>query len=350
MFWKQCRVVPFAVALGVCVMILFNQLSIGQVQRERTVNVTCAPVLLALPVTGFFHIAALTSRWSDIVAEQVDAMRASGQTWQRTDAIYVTFLGDNRGEARLADLVGWSNVSRPHWAIDEHLALQHEIVPLGPFGRLAGLMTNRHRDASSGNKFVPWMRSGELKLAEHPTLNAVYTYCRLHPTHLVWYAHSKGQRNELCWDSTPRNCSDHWRRFMTHFVVTNGWSNCGIPLSTDQADTCGVNWNDAAPRHYQGNFWWSTCAFINGNELPMAAVNVSQPIENHRMSAETWLWSARGARPTFGTHGRSSGRPLCLHHASSTDNCTNHNLYMTPYLPIDYETAPLGKCCKVTLQ
>jgi hypothetical protein len=173
-----------------------------------------------------------------------------------------------------------------------------------------------------------------------------------HPADLVWYAHSKGQRNEVCWDSTPRNCSDHWRRYMTHFVVTNGWKNCGIPLSADEADTCGANWNDAAPRHYQGNFWWSTCAFINGNELPMsmAAVNISQPIENHRMSTEMWLWSARGDWPTFGAHGRPHGRPLCLHHASSSDNCTNHNLYMSPYLPSNYQNAALGKCCKVTLK
>ncbi len=282
------------------------------------------------------------------MAEQVDAMRASGLTWQHTDAVYVTFLGDDQGEARLADLVGWSNVSRPHWVIDERFGSQQEIVPLGPFRRLAALMANRQRDRSQGNKFVPWMRSSELKLVEHPTLNALYSYCRLNPTHLVWYAHTKGQRNEVCWDSTPRNCSDHWRRYMTHFVITNGWGNCGVPLSADEADTCGVNWNDAAPRHYQGNFWWATCEFINGNELPMAQVNVSEPIEDHRMSAEMWLWSARGDMPTFGTHGRLRARPLCLHSASSDENCTGHNLYITPYLPSSYANASLGKCCVVT--
>ena len=133
--------------------------------------------------------------------------------------------------------------------------------------------------------------------SELDTLHALYGYCKTHPRSLVSYIHGKGSRLPPEASVTRFLRQWDWRRFHLYFLV-EAPAGCLRALSSGKYDACGVNalvLPEFSEPHFNGNFWWASCEYIN-NELPDPLLEPPPKGYELYFWPEFWLGSSMRAR------------------------------------------------------
>ena len=101
---------------------------------------------------------------------------------------------------------------------------------------------------------------------EEKTLNELSKHCKAHPDESVVYFHNKGSYN----DNIQH---DNWRRHMTNAIFD--YTTCLQCVTTtihnkshNKCDTCGLLYTAFPFPHYAGNFFASSCEYINKLPYP----------------------------------------------------------------------------------
>ena len=125
--------------------------------------------------------------------------------------------------------------------------------------------------------------SNNLSDFEVPTLNFLYEFCLLNPTHNVLYLHTKNVGKQI------NLCIEDQIEYMLHFLV-NKWHTCVENLNN--YDACGVDLRDQPTLHYSGNFWWSRSSNIVSLPSPIEFNNIIKypnPLNSQRHNQEFWI-------------------------------------------------------------
>lgn len=175
-----------------------------------------------MKILGFIHVAIM-GNWREILREQLDLIAKSGLR-SVTDCLSIGVLGPTEGIKFFQDEVDY-----------------YEHDP-------------------------------DLTKFEMHTLRMLHKKCAKNPDSKVWYIHTKGASLK---NAPEFENSQHWRRYMEHFVITN-YKSCVAAL--DEHDICGVDWERANPHFkdlwglepkngFSGNFWWANANYINKIDL-----------------------------------------------------------------------------------
>ena len=129
----------------------------------------------------------------------------------------------------------------------------------------------------------------------HDTSYERFTLLKMHdlvsPTDKLLYIHSKGvskeKSNNIFW----------WKTYMEYFLMTKA-DKCLELLNTH--DTVGVHWrenipvdNYIAPKHYSGNFWWTTGAYF---------LRLPRTIGPRYTDPETYITQLKASHYAFDSH------------------------------------------------
>jgi len=179
----------------------------------------------------------------------------------------------------------------------------------------------------------PLLRRMELPLAskgrehnEPVTLAGLAAWCSEAPKNrIAIYIHDKGVRK-------PMNDVVHylrewdWRKLHEYFLIERP-QGCFRALTSDTADTCGVNLRIEPANHYSGNFWAARCDYIVRLPLPLEWVWD----KNSFFSPEFWI----------GQLAEGKGRAVRLFNCFSS----NVNHYTTEFSRALY----VGESCDVNV-
>lgn len=108
-------------------------------------------------------------------------------------------------------------------------------------------------------KIVVINYSLDITLFECATIKQIITFAKLHDNYKILYLHTKGVSHEK---TIYLKHIESWTNFMLYCLVDNG-ENC-IKL-LNKYDTVGCNFrkdDGVNKKHYSGNFWWATAAYI----------------------------------------------------------------------------------------
>lgn len=181
----------------------------------------------------YYHVAQM-GNYEEVVAEQVDLIRASG-LHEYVDEVRVGMLG-------------------PH----------HYLFP---------------------DKYRIVHRGADLEAAELPTLHRLWLDAR-DESFFALYMHTKGV--SYAENAVSKEAMTGWRHYLEYFCIGQ-WRTC-IELLKDR-DTVGCQYFEKHPNHnahYGGNFFWVNSAYIRGLcDVYDVPLNEHQPAE--RMKAEMWL-------------------------------------------------------------
>lgn len=194
------------------------------------------PPSLSNPICGVYYHCYLVHGWQEMVAEQMDRLKASG-LYDRAERVTVGIIGNE--EDRDVLIACYKDTGKVHFVLPGNQDQSEE------FKTLACL----HEDACQG----------------------VFDY--------AWYFHTKGithQARPGIWEHVT-----DWRRYLEYFLIDR-WEDAFAAL-TDGADLYGVNWqgpSEGQPYHFSGNFFAASAAYLR--RLPA-------PEFTGRLSNEFWI-------------------------------------------------------------
>jgi len=117
----------------------------------------------------------------------------------------------------------------------------------------------------------------DLSAGEAETISRLHTAAINDPDTPFLYVHTKGVSN-----GSDNPAIDEWRRYMTHFCVSN-WPTCMRHLSN--YDAVGVDWRTDPVPHFSGNFWWGRGGYLAG----LKPIRETPVVLSDRHRAEFWI-------------------------------------------------------------
>jgi len=104
--------------------------------------------------------------------------------------------------------------------------------------------------------------STNAELFEMPTLRSMHCFAKIHPEYKLLYLHTKGISRKK--EDFTKNPIQSWTNYMLYSTVDH-CDDCLQLLNV--YDVVGCNeiseFSDYSPRHYSGNFWWSTASYFS---------------------------------------------------------------------------------------
>lgn len=142
---------------------------------------------------------------------------------------------------------------------------------------VCGVVHNGHLDTSFADG-LPKLRvvdMGNCNKYERPTLQLMLNEATASGPFYAYYLHTKGLR---WWGTSNEGNVRDWIDLMLYWNVEQ-WRNAVQALARGY-DTYGCNESQSPSRHYSGNFWWATSAYLQ--RLP-------QDIGTNYLDPEMWL-------------------------------------------------------------
>jgi transketolase len=133
--------------------------------------------------------------------------------------------------------------------------------------------------------FTTPFRIAHCSLAEGEifTLSALHKVAMEHQDSPYLYIHTKGVAN-----GTDLPAIDEWRRYMTHFCVTQ-WRKCVEIISQGKHPVVGVDWREEPAPHFSGNFWWADGSYL----ASLKPARETPLVLTERHKAEFWIGTGR---------------------------------------------------------
>jgi len=128
------------------------------------------------------------------------------------------------------------------------------------------------------------------------TLGMMYRFCRAYPRAHALYFHDKGSYHASAANTRLRHL------FSCHVLNPQ----CVHALRSGEVDTCGMRASPIPHPHYPGNFFWSTCSYMNtlidpwGPQINSTLHEFDEQLklgDRERYFAESWIGSGADIRP-----------------------------------------------------